>query len=79
MSADFGFNTGKFLSGSIDFQNESFRGFLVTSDNTVIEKIGFGPVGTTSSLSPKMTLDKGTHVPVKINGMKASGAIIVFK
>ena len=78
MSADFGFNSGKFLTGSIDFQNEGYRGFIATSA-TVIESIGFGAVGTTSSLAPTMELAAGTHIPVKINGMKATGAVILFK
>ena len=74
-----GYNKAAFYSGSIDFNNIQYEGFIATQD-TVVEKIGFGiGAATGSAFSHAMTIAAGTEVPIKINGMKASGLIIAYK
>lgn len=78
MSAN-GKNKAIFYSGSIDFNNVQYEGFIATQA-TVVEKIGFGiGAATGSALSPLMTIAAGTEIPVKVNGMKAVGSIIAYK
>jgi len=71
-------NTAKFYSGSIEFQNTNYRGFVATQD-TVVEAIAWGSDTVSGSLTPNMTVAAGTEIPVWFSAFKGTGSIVAYK
>jgi len=77
MSA-FGYNEGSFFTGSISFNSNLFRGFVVTQD-TVADQIAFGSGSSLVTLDPKLSITAGTNIPVKLNGFIGTGSFIAYR
>jgi|TARA_B100000035_G_scaffold137557_1_gene117236 hypothetical protein len=72
-----GYNKAVFYSGSINVVNKQYVGFVATQD-TVVEKIGFGVGKGMGALSPHMTVAAGTNIPVKFYNLAATGSILAY-
>jgi hypothetical protein len=71
-------NTAVFYSGSIDFNNINYRGFVATQ-TTVVEAVAWGSNGVSGSLTPNMTIAAGTEIPVWFSAFKGTGSIVAYK
>lgn len=70
--------TGQFYSGSFDFTDRNYRGFVATQ-TTAINAIAWGSDGTLTVLNPKMTVAAGTQIPVWFSGIGATGSLVAYK
>lgn len=72
-------STGQFYSGSFNFSNTVYRGFVATQATTV-DSIAWGASGSVvTTLNPKMVVAEGTEIPVFFNTIFATGSIVAYK
>lgn len=72
-------DTAVFFSGSFNFSNTNYRGFVATQ-TTTIDSIAWGVSGSTvTTLNPKMTVAAGAEIPVFFNTIFATGSIVAYK
>lgn len=71
-------NTADFYTGSFDFNNKNYRGFVATQ-NTTIEAIAWGSDTVSGSLSPNLYVPAGTEIPVWISALKGTGSVVAYK